>query len=74
VLRRIFGSKTDDVTGEWRKLHNEELIDLYSQNIIWAKNEMGGACTRMERGEVHTGHLEVPGVVWLRIGTGGGNW
>jgi len=30
VLRRIFGPKTDEVTGEWRKLHNEELDDLYS--------------------------------------------
>jgi hypothetical protein len=30
VLRRIFGPKTDEVTGEWRKLHNEELHDLYS--------------------------------------------
>jgi len=29
VLRRIFGRETDDVTGEWRKLHNEELTDLY---------------------------------------------
>ena len=28
VLRRIFGPKRDDVTGEWRKLHNEELSDL----------------------------------------------
>jgi hypothetical protein len=28
VLRRIFGPKRDDVTGEWRKLHNEELDDL----------------------------------------------
>ena len=28
VLRMIFGSKRDEVTGEWRKLHNEELIDL----------------------------------------------
>ena len=28
-LRRIFGSKRDDVTGGWRKLHNEELIDVY---------------------------------------------
>jgi hypothetical protein len=30
VLRRIFGPKRDEVTGEWRKLHNEELRDLYS--------------------------------------------
>jgi hypothetical protein len=30
VLRRIFGPKMDEVTGEWRKLHNEELRDLYS--------------------------------------------
>ena len=35
VLRRIFGSKRDEVTGEWRKLHNEELNDLYcSPNIF----------------------------------------
>jgi hypothetical protein len=36
VLKRIFGPKRDDVTGEWRKLHNEELTILYSQNIIRA--------------------------------------
>jgi hypothetical protein len=29
VLRRVFGPKSDEVTGEWRKLHNEELNDLY---------------------------------------------
>jgi hypothetical protein len=29
VLRRIFGPKRDEVTGEWRRLHNEELNDLY---------------------------------------------
>jgi len=29
VLRRIFGSKRDEVTREWRKLHNEEMDDLY---------------------------------------------
>ena len=35
VLRRIFGCKKDKVTGEWRKLHNEELNDLYcSPNIV----------------------------------------
>ena len=37
VLRRIFGSKRDEVTWEWRKLHNEELNNLYSSpNIVWA--------------------------------------
>jgi len=30
VLRRVFGPKRDEVTGEWRKLRNEELNDLYS--------------------------------------------
>jgi len=35
VLSKIFGPKRDEVTGEWRKLHNEELNDLYSSpNII----------------------------------------
>jgi len=36
VLRRVFGPKRDEVTMEWRKLHNEELRDLYSlPNIVW---------------------------------------
>ena len=35
VLRRIFGPRKDEVTGEWRRLHNEELNDLYcSPNIV----------------------------------------
>jgi hypothetical protein len=33
-LRRVFGPKRDEVTGEWRKLHNEELNYLYSSPII----------------------------------------
>ena len=53
VLRRIFGPKRDEVTGEGRKLHNEELNDLYfspdivrlikSRRIIWG----GGHVARM---------------------------
>jgi hypothetical protein len=36
VLRGIFGPKRDEATGDWRRLHNEELNDLYSSpNIIW---------------------------------------
>jgi hypothetical protein len=34
VLRRIFGPKRDEVTGEWRKLHNKELRDVYSSPSI----------------------------------------
>jgi len=35
VLRRIFGPKRDELTGEWRKLHNEKINDLYSsRNIV----------------------------------------
>ena len=34
VLRRIFGPRRDKVAGEWRKLHNEDLNDLYSPNIV----------------------------------------
>jgi hypothetical protein len=34
VLRRIFGPKRDEVTGEWRKLHKEDLRDLYSSTSI----------------------------------------
>jgi len=38
VLRRIFGSKRDEVIREWRKLHNEQLNDLYcAPNIIRVK-------------------------------------
>jgi len=49
MLRRIFGPKRDEVTGEWSKLRNEELSVLYSFTQYCAgdkigKNEMGGAC------------------------------
>jgi hypothetical protein len=48
VLRRIFGPKRDEVTGEWRRLHNKELHVLYfSPDIIRVvkKTEMGRICS-----------------------------
>jgi len=50
VLRRVFGPKRDEETWEWRKLHNEDLNDLYcSPNILRViksrRYEMGGACS-----------------------------
>ena len=46
VLWRIFGPKTDEVTREWRKVHNAELNDLtqYFSGDQIEKNEMGEAC------------------------------
>ena len=35
MLRRIFGPKRDEVTGDWRKIHNEELNDLFSSPNIF---------------------------------------
>jgi hypothetical protein len=54
VLRRVFGPKRDEVTGAWRKLHNEDLHILYcSPNIInqIKENEVGGTCGTHGRGE-----------------------
>jgi hypothetical protein len=54
VLRRIFGPKRDGATGEWRRLHNEELNDLYSSpNIIRAikSRRMGWAWFLARTGE-----------------------
>ena len=40
LMRRVFGPKRDEVTGKWRKLHNEELSDLYcSPNIVRGKGK-----------------------------------
>jgi hypothetical protein len=41
VLRIIFGPKRDDVTGEWRKLHSEELHNLYYLQISLGKSSQG---------------------------------
>jgi hypothetical protein len=108
VLRRIFGPKRDEVTGDWRRLHNKELYALYSSpNIIrvmksrrlrWAghvarmgesrgayrvlmgkpegRRPLGRPRCRwednvlMDLREVEWGALT--GLIWLRIGTGGG--
>ena len=60
VLRRIFGPKRDEVTGEWRRLHNEELYALYSSpNITWVNKSRrmrwAGHVEHMGRGEMQTG-------------------
>jgi hypothetical protein len=44
VLTKVFGRYGDEVTGVWRRLHNEEFYDLYLANIIWViVNEVGEA-------------------------------
>jgi len=73
VLRRVFGPKSDEVTGEWRKLHNEELnLTQYCSGDKIEKNETGGSCSAYGRGVAYTGfwwgnlrernHLEDAGV------------
>jgi hypothetical protein len=61
VLRGVIGAKRDGVTGEWRKLHNGELNDLYcSPNVVrvikWRRMRWEGHVARMEerREEVYT--------------------
>ena len=53
VLRRIFGPKKDEVTGEWRTLHNEEFTYLYCtkyySGVQLEKHEVGGACSTYGR-------------------------
>jgi hypothetical protein len=49
ILRKISGSKEDEITGEWRRLHKDEFYDLYSSPKYFSgdqikKNEMDGAC------------------------------
>jgi len=52
VLRKLFGPKRDEVTGEWRKLHNKQIYDLYcSPNIV------RGIKSRIMRGAGHVAHM-----------------
>ena len=55
MLRRVFGPKRDEATGEWRKLHKEEIRDLYSLpnvvRVVKIENEVGGACGAYGGGE-----------------------
>jgi len=60
VLRRLFGPRRDEVTGEWRKQGNEELNDLYSSpNIVRViklrRIRLAGHVAHMGRGEAYTG-------------------
>jgi hypothetical protein len=59
VLRRIFCPKRDEVSGEWRKLHNEELHNLYSPNIIRnikSRRRRAGHVALMGRKGMHIGY------------------
>jgi len=51
VFRSVFGPKRDEETGEWRKLHNEQLLTQYCAGGKIEKNEMGGACGAYGGGE-----------------------
>ena len=60
VLKRIFGPKKNEKTGEWKRLHNEELYVLYSSpdiiRVIKSRTlRRAGHVARMGRGEVHKG-------------------
>jgi len=64
---RVFGPKRDEITGEWRKLHNEELSDRYSlPNIVWVvksrRLRWAGYVARMGEGRgVHSVLVGKPG-------------
>jgi hypothetical protein len=64
VLRRIFGPTRDEVTGEWRRLRNEELNDPFcSPNVIWVN------ISRRTRWAGHVARLvEMRGLWWENLG------
>ena len=79
VLRRIFGAERDEVTVEWRELHNEELNDLYSSpKIILVRMRWTGHVARTGRGAYrvlmgipdgrnHLKDLGVDGMIILKL-------
>ena len=61
MLRKVFGPRTDEVTGEWRKLHKEELYDLYCLpsiiRVIKSRIRiLGGHLARMGKGRCVNGY------------------
>jgi hypothetical protein len=54
VLRRVSGPKRDEVAGEWRKIHNEELLTQYCSGDQVEKIEIGVACSAYG-GKLYTG-------------------
>jgi hypothetical protein len=87
VLRRVFGPKRDEVSGEWRKLHNEELLDLYFSpriRIIKARRmrrvrhtaRMGGEEERVSvvGGKAEGRWLDNIGMDLVEVGWGDVDW
>jgi len=80
VLKRVFGPRRDEVTGEWRRLHYEELNDLYSSpNIVWVWREGDNGGNLGVDGWIILGCISRrwdvgiwTGLGWPRIETGGG--
>ena len=81
-MRRIFGPRRDEVTGEWRRWHNEELNDFYSSpNFVWViksiRMKWAGHVARMgeERGlyifllQKPEGRVDLGVVGWITLGS-----